>query len=111
MFRREHWATVDAEMSDAIDEALATAMQTIRDEDVSSGMRLLLAFVESKNEDRACTSQRRIDYATDSVRIVRSVRRALPADTSPEPYLGLDEANMPNGKGIEFGAGDSGSTC
>ncbi|MBS2017462.1 MAG: hypothetical protein JST00_31555 [Deltaproteobacteria bacterium] len=97
-------------MSDAVHQALVTAMRTIRDEEVSSGMGRLLAFVESMKGERAYASLRRIDYAKDSAGITRSVRRALPGDASSELYFGLDEANMPSGKGIELGAGDAGST-
>lgn len=94
-------------MSDAIYYAVYLAMQAVQNNDLPDGIARLLAFVDLKYpKSKDYAKIRKVDFAADAAAIRDALEKVLPGDDSAELYFGLDSLNMPNGKGIEFGAGD-----
>jgi tetratricopeptide (TPR) repeat protein len=98
-------------MADDLDVALGQAMQVIAAGEVGKGMRTLIDFLAARAPDDPTWKRlRAFDFDRDAKKIQASLETTLPAascDAFSHFYFGLDSLNMSDGKGIEFGCGNS----
>jgi tetratricopeptide (TPR) repeat protein len=96
-------------MSDELGRALSQTMRAIVAGDVSRGMSSLIDFLASEQPSNPTwRALRKFDFSADAARIQKSLHRHLRDPKMADYthfYFGLDDLNMPNGKGIEFGCG------